>query len=328
MKKIILHGTGSEIPIAGFGCSALTGTSRRTALRVLDSAFDSGVRHFDVARYYGYGESERILGAFARSRRTQITITTKFGIVPPRRTMALRMALQVGRRVVRLLPSARKLVRRQTTGLIQGGAFSVDEAQNSLETSLRELGTDYVDFFLLHDYSPGDSSNEQLLDFLERAMKSGKIRCFGIGTTVENTLRVLACQPELCGVIQFNNSVVNRSMDKLAGQSTGRLIITHGSLGADYCRVSSFLKGHPDSAQKWSAKLSVDCARDATLSAFMLNAAAAANPNGLVLFSSRNPARARKNARDLLEPGVSPAQVSLFSNLVRESLPLILSHGG
>lgn len=327
MTKIMLPGMTGDMPPLGFGCSALTGTTRRTAREVLDSAFDSGIRHFDVARYYGYGEAERILGAFAKRRRTQITITTKLGIMPPRPTVFFRMALQVGRRVVRLLPAARKLAQRQAAELIHGRAFNLPDAQSSLETSLRELGTDYIDFYLLHDYSLEDSSPEPLLDFLEGARKSGKIRRFGIGTTIENTLRVLACRPELCGIVQFQNSVLTRNSHRLAGQGGNRLVITHGSLGADYGSLCVFLKDHPRAAQEWSEKLGVDCTAGETLSALMLNYAAAANSNGLILFSSRHPARVRKNARDVFEPRFSARQVGLFSDLVEQSRPRIPAKG-
>src|SRR3984893_5552409 len=102
VRTITLPGIDIPIPTLGFGCSALTGVTRKDACKVLGNAFDAGVRHFDVARYYGYGESENIVGAFAKGRRGQVTIATKFGIQPPRRTSALGLAVQVGRRVVRL----------------------------------------------------------------------------------------------------------------------------------------------------------------------------------------------------------------------------------
>src|SRR5580692_13032643 len=105
MKTILIPKFGLRIPAIGFGCSALTGTNRTNALRVLEAAFDAGVRHFDVARYYGYGESEGILGTFIKSRRAEVTITTKFGIEPPRRTNALRFAMQAGRRLARAVPA-------------------------------------------------------------------------------------------------------------------------------------------------------------------------------------------------------------------------------
>ncbi|MGH7745231.1 MAG: aldo/keto reductase, partial [Candidatus Dormibacteria bacterium] len=182
MREIVVPGIGIKIPVIGFGCSSLTGTGRKNAVRLLETAFGAGVRHFDVARYYGYGETERILATLVRSHRSQITITTKFGIQPRRRTNALRIALRMGRRFVRLMPSARTFVQRRTKILATTGAFSVDDARQSLETSLRELGTDYVDFFLLHDYVIGDHLPDELLRFLEGAVTAGQIRYFGIGT--------------------------------------------------------------------------------------------------------------------------------------------------
>ena len=61
-RAIAVPGVGIKIPVLGFGCSSLTGTGRKNADRLLGTAFDAGVRHFDVARYYGYGEAEKILG--------------------------------------------------------------------------------------------------------------------------------------------------------------------------------------------------------------------------------------------------------------------------
>src|SRR6516165_3327300 len=112
-------------PTLGFGCSSLTGTSRRVANRVLAAALDAGIRHFDVARYYGYGEAEGILGTFLKSRRSQVTVTTKLGIEPPRPTSTLRVALGIGRRFLRLVPSARKVVQQHTSAFVnvKGNAF-------------------------------------------------------------------------------------------------------------------------------------------------------------------------------------------------------------
>jgi len=147
MREIFIPGVVPRIPVIGFGCSALSNGGEKQALRLLGAAFDAGVRHFDVARYYGYGESEGFLGTFAKSRRAEVTITTKFAIEPPPRSNALRLAMQAGRRLVQLVPAARGFLQRRAQGLVKSAAFSVKDAQASLETSLHELRTDYIDFF-------------------------------------------------------------------------------------------------------------------------------------------------------------------------------------
>jgi aryl-alcohol dehydrogenase-like predicted oxidoreductase len=319
MREIDVAGIAIKIPIIGFGCSSLASLDRKKALLLLESAFDAGVRHFDVARYYGYGEAEGILGAFIRSRRAGITITTKFGIEPPRRTSAVRMALQAGRRFARFLPAARKVAQRHTTFLIKGNAFSVDDAKRNLEISLRELGTDYIDFYLLHDYVVGDEAPNELVAFLRSAVAEDKIRCFGLGTSFDNVAQALECQSDLCNVVQFQNSVLTRNRERLPLQASRSLIITHGALGEGYRSVLSFLKASSERVHEWSAKLGLDCSDASVISALMLNYAVEANPNGLVLFSSTDSARTTKNAKSVLEPTVSLEQVRRFAELVEEN---------
>jgi len=325
MRGIAVPGIAIEIPVIGFGCSALTSVGAKRAQQLLGTAFDAGVRHFDVARYYGYGESEGILGTFVKSRRAEVTITTKFGIEPPRRTNALRFAMQAGRRLVRAVPAARKFLQRRAQGLVTGGAFSVKDAQTSLETSLRELDTDYIDFFLLHDYVVSENPPDDLAAFLKDAAKAGKIRYFGLGTGIENILRAMECRPELTSVLQFEHSVLHRNVERLARGGPHRITITHGSLGASYHSVSAFLKSHGESAKNWSEELALDCSRDETLSALMLNYAVQTNRDGLVLFSSRDASRVSRNVRAVLEPDISPAQVELFGQLVQRDL-MAMSH--
>jgi len=317
MSRIAVPGIDIQIPVIGFGCSALASVGEKKAFQLLGTAFDAGVRHFDVARYYGYGESEGLLGAFVKSRRAQVTITTKFGIEPPRRTSALRFAMQAGRRLVQLVPAARSFLHRRAQGLVKSGAFRVKDAQTSLETSLRELGTEYIDFFLLHEYTVSENSSDELVAFLTDAVKAGKIRYFGLGTGIENVLRALECQPELCSIVQFENSVLHRNMQRLPRSEPRRLTITFGSLSASYHSVSAFLKAHREIARNWSTKLAIDCSKDETISALMLNYAVQVNPNGLVLFSSKDASRVDRNVRAVLEPELSPVQVELFGQFVK-----------
>ena len=322
MRAIAIPGVTMPIPVIGFGCSSLTSIDEKNAQRLLGTAFDSGVRHFDVARYYGYGEAEGRLGRFIKSRRAEITITTKFGIEPPRRTSSLRLAMQAGRRLVQLVPAARSFLRSRAQGLVKGGAFSANDARANLETSLRELGTDYIDFYLLHDYVVSGSTPDELFEFLSGAVQSGTIRRFGMGTGIENILAGLKTQPELCATLQFENSVITRNVERLPAGGAPRFVITHGALSGSYQAVSSFLQSHRDAERLWSKELALDCSKQETISGLMLNYSVESNANGLVLFSSRDRARVAGNVKAVLEPEVSPAQVGIFARLVeRDVLP-------
>jgi aryl-alcohol dehydrogenase-like predicted oxidoreductase len=323
MVEIVVPGFAVRTPAVGFGCSSLTGTDPSNANRVLQTAFEAGVRHFDTARYYGYGEGEGILGRFLKGRRSEVTITTKFGIEPPRRTTALGVGLYFGRRILRLLPGLRRFLQRGPQSLVKSGAFSAQQAQVSLETSLRELSTDHIDFYLLHDYVVSEQSPDELLAFLEDSVKAGKIHSFGIGTSFENVLLALEQQPRLCNVVQFQNSVLTKNTDNLPCGNSDRLVITHGALGGSYRSVLSFLEARRDVAKDWATKLGCDRLDRNTLSVLMLNYAANANPKGLVLFSSRDPLRVSRNVKAVLESDFSPEQVAIFGELVNQESPQI-----
>jgi hypothetical protein len=97
-------------------------------------------------------------------------------------------------------------------------------------------------------------------------------------------------------------------------------MITHGSLGASIVRFQSSSKRNL--AKNWSVKLGADCSHDDTISELMLNYAAPANENGLVLFSSKSALPVNKNMNAVLEPDIPPAQVALFGQLVMRDLIL------
>lgn len=307
----------------GFGCSSLASVGRKEALRLLGCAFDAGIRHFDVARCYGYGEAEGILGAFLKSRRTQVTVTTKFGIDPARCTSAVRLVLRVGRQALRLVPSVRNAAHRRASSLlVKTNAFSAVAAQRSLETSLRHLGTDYIDFDLLHDYVPGSdpSLSHELVTFLQQAVLDGKIRYFGLGTNINSVIRGLETEPSLCRVLQFPNSVLIRNRERLFGRFLPpTLVITHGALGEAHRCLSSFLRAN-NKAKVWSGELDVDCADERTLAALLLNYAVKANPDGLVLFSARSFDRIQHNVKSVMEPQLTPSQIETFAQFVERDL--------
>jgi aryl-alcohol dehydrogenase-like predicted oxidoreductase len=317
MRTVVVPGVSFQIPALGFGCGSLTGTNRSNATRLLNTAFDNGVRHFDVARYYGYGEAEGILGSFARLHRTQITITSKFGLQPPARTSPLRVLISVGRRFVRMVPAARKAVQSRTQFLVSTPPFTAAECKRSLDTSLRELKTDYLDFFLLHDYVVTDDHHQELIAFLDGAVASGKIKQFGIGTGFESVVHALQSQPELCRVVQLENSVLAPHLRSFPETATRPLIITYGSLGSSYNSLLSFLRAHRETAKSWSEQVGANCSDAETLAALVLNFAVAANPRGIVLFASKSVERTAKNIQSVFKSQFSSEQLDVFAELAR-----------
>ena len=152
MRQVVLPATNIAASALGFGCQPiLARIDGGTARRALDQAFDLGIRHFDLARSYGLGEAEAVIGRFARGRRDRVTIETKFGILPAKAASRYAALKPIARVVLNRLPALRSRIRAQMGPLTVGGNFAPAAVRESVEASLRALGTDYIDILVMHD---------------------------------------------------------------------------------------------------------------------------------------------------------------------------------
>jgi aryl-alcohol dehydrogenase-like predicted oxidoreductase len=82
----------------------------------------------------------------------------------------------------RLVGLALKERRKQVIISSKSGARTGAQALADLETSLRELGTDYLDIWYLHTKSEPSEVTDELLEAQRAAKKDGKIRFSGVST--------------------------------------------------------------------------------------------------------------------------------------------------
>ena len=139
MRMVTLGGTGITVPQNGFGALPIQRVSRNTAVSILRRAYEGGIRFFDTAR--AYSDSEEKLGA-------------AFGDF-----------FRQGKRD--------KIVIATKTHAKTPEGFRKD-----LETSLKNLQTDYIDIYQFHMldqcWRPGDGSG--MYECMLEAKKQGKIR--------------------------------------------------------------------------------------------------------------------------------------------------------
>ncbi len=153
MEYTILGRTGLKVSVAGLGCGGFsqlglgTGKSEADAIGIIRAAIDLGVNLFDTAAAYG---TETVLAKALRGvPRDQVVICTKapFGVSNPNSTP--------------------------------------ESAVASLDRSLKELGTDYIDVYQLHGVAPRayDHAVRVLAPALLREREKGKFRHLGISET-------------------------------------------------------------------------------------------------------------------------------------------------
>lgn len=265
-------------------------TGRSESVRLLEAAYASGITHFDVARSYGYGEAESALGDFLEAHREEVTLTTKAGIVPPRRSTAMSLTKAAARRTTRLAPGLRRILRQRAGAMVSHGRFGAGELRASLETSLRELRTDHIDLLLLHECRPEDL-HDALLPLLHSWVANGTIGTFGVATDRAAAAAVAHEWPALAQAVQVPDSVVDEPLPI----ELGRPLLTHSVLGRGLQLLRHTLED-PGRRAAWSTDLDVDLTANGALETLMLEGALARNPGGTVLVSSRNPRHIAHNA--------------------------------
>jgi aryl-alcohol dehydrogenase-like predicted oxidoreductase len=273
---------------------------RAQALRALASAFDHGIDYFDVARSYGYGNAERVLGEFLRGRRDRCLVATKVGIAPALPGLLNRAILPVARSVVSFLPTLQRLSSRRGRALagVSSGRFQVDQVRGSVETSLRELRLDHVDVLLLHEVRSQDFESEELLRALEDIVQSGKARALGSATAVEESREILSRGLGL-PVVQVPSHLGAPASAGLPSDKNV-FLVTHSALGMqapDRQQLAAWLLQRPDRLAALASSGLEIADPSAAMPELLLSWALAANPDGVVLCGMMNPKHLEVNLR-------------------------------
>jgi aryl-alcohol dehydrogenase-like predicted oxidoreductase len=222
MQQIVLGNTGIRSPQLGFGCSAVMGRSGKAgSLRALSAAWEEGIRFFDTARAYGYGESEALLGEFLQGRRDQAVIATKFGILPARKALWKEAAKSVARKILAVAPSARPILQKGAASQFSHNQFTVPVLEQSVEESLRKLRTGYVDFLFLHAAPASVLEQQDLLAAMAKLVAAGKVRVAGL--SAEPEVVAIATQRSVFPLraMQFPCNVFNLSAMESDKQAIG-----------------------------------------------------------------------------------------------------------
>ena len=175
--------TNISMPIFGLGANPLGGLyepiSQEDVAKTIDRAYQAGVKFFDLAPVYGYGNAEKNVGsALVNLPRDDLFVTTKIGrlLLDPKGP-----ATPVEREDVMVLWEGEQLY-KGTDAVRPYFDFSYDGVQRSIESSLKRTGLDRFDVLHIHD---PDLHPDEALDGAFRALSDlkdqGVIGAIGCG---------------------------------------------------------------------------------------------------------------------------------------------------
>ena len=154
MEYVRLGGAGVKVSRLALGLGLRGQRDEREAQRLIQRAYEGGITFFDCANVYGPGDdranagrSEELLGRALKEHRDDVVITSK--VLSP-----------VGNG-----PNDRG-----------GSRYHI---MREAERSLRRLGTDRIDVYLLHRFDPETPLDEQMRA-LDDLIRQGKVRYAGV----------------------------------------------------------------------------------------------------------------------------------------------------
>ncbi|MBC7914985.1 MAG: aldo/keto reductase [Pyrinomonadaceae bacterium] len=317
-----------ELSRLGFGLSSIAGSGNFAHQeKLIKTAIDCGITHFDVAPYYGSGDAEKILGDILSTCKDQVTITTKFGLMPlaaGRGGSLLRSAL---RPVFRRMRFLKHIASSMVSKAHQPKTFSFEKGalETSINASIKKLGRP-ADIFLLHDAEIDLAQNPDLTEELYKVKEAGKTRLTGISGTADMVLQIFNWNPQLYEVAQLENSLTSSAPIE-ALERGGADVINHRAIQGGLSQILFLLQNRPTFKEIWLREVGVDLHDKESIANILIELALYENRAGTILFSTTNPDRIKKIARVLASPQLGMEGCltvrSIFSDVYVDSLKML-----
>jgi len=186
LRKRKLGRQGLEVSEIGLGCMGMSQSygpaDEQESIATLHRAIELGCTFLDTAQIYGPFTNEELLGRALKGRRDQVILATKFGF-----------GFKDGKPIIGELDSRPENIRE------------------TLEASLRRLGTDRVDLLYQHRVDPAVPI-EEVARTVGDLVKEGKVRYFGLSEAgVANIRRAHAVHP--VSALQSEYSLWERNLE-------------------------------------------------------------------------------------------------------------------
>ncbi|MFC7346844.1 aldo/keto reductase [Chryseobacterium zhengzhouense] len=192
MKKVKLGNQGLIIPNIGLGCMGMTGfgdadmygkTDEQEAIATIHRSLELGGNFLDTADLYGPFKNEQLIAKAIEGNRDQYIIATKFG-------------WEIDDN-------------EQVTWKING---SKDYVKKSVERSLKNLKTDYIDLYYMHRLDK-NVPIEETVGAMSDLVKEGKIGYIGLSEVGSETVkRAHAVHP--ISAVQSEYSLFERTVEE------------------------------------------------------------------------------------------------------------------
>jgi aryl-alcohol dehydrogenase-like predicted oxidoreductase len=202
-------GDGLVVSEQGLGCMGMSEfygpRDEAESLATIGRALDLGVTFLDTADMYGPWTNEQLVGRAIASRRDEVQLATKFGIV------------------------------RDGAGGRLGIAGGADYVRSSCDASLQRLGVEVLDLYYQHRVDLAVPI-EETVGAMAELVQAGKVRHLGLSECSADTLRRAAAVHPIAAV-QSEYSLFSRDLERAvlpAMRELGVGLVAYSPLGRGF----------------------------------------------------------------------------------------------
>lgn len=215
IKQIQLGSQGLAVPVIGLGCMGMTGfgnehmygpADEQEAIATIHRALELGGNFLDTADLYGPLKNEQLISKAIKGKRDQYILATKFG-----------WEIDDDNKVTWAINGKRSYVKK------------------SVERSLKNLNTDYIDLYYLHRLDK-NTPIEETVEAMSGLVKQGKVGYIGLSEVSADTVRGAHVIHPVTAV-QSEYSLFERTVEERA------ILATLNELGIGFVAYSPLGRG-------------------------------------------------------------------------------------